>query len=65
MTRISLIFVFGILLAACSTENTGQIALTQERSACADVGIAPGNPTFGQCVASLDQSLADERTLDR
>jgi hypothetical protein len=64
MTRISLVFLVGILLAGCSTGNTGQISLAQERTACADVGVAPGNLLSRQCVASLDQSLADEQTID-
>jgi hypothetical protein len=64
VTRIILLSVFGVLLAACGTENAGQIALARERYACADVGIDRG-VAFGQCVASLDESLSDEQQLDR
>jgi hypothetical protein len=64
VTRIILLSVFGVLLAACSTENANQVALTRERLACADVGIDRGNPAFAQCAANLDASLWDEQQLD-
>jgi hypothetical protein len=65
VTRILLTSVCGLFLAACSTENAAQTALTRERLACADVGIDSGSPAFGQCVANLDQSLWDEQRLER
>jgi hypothetical protein len=57
MSRIMLICFFATLLAACGTQSPGQTALAQERLACAEVGIDPGSPAFGQCVGDLDQSL--------
>jgi hypothetical protein len=64
VTRIILISVFGVLLAACSTEMPAQTASTRERLACADVGIGRGSPAFAQCAATLDASLLDEQGLD-
>jgi hypothetical protein len=59
MSRITLIFFFAALLAACGTESPAQIALAQERLACANVGIDPDSAAFGQCVGDLDQSLLE------
>lgn len=62
MPRIILICSFAALLAACGTQSANRTAFVQARLACADVGIDPGDPIFGQCVADLDQSLS---TMDR
>jgi hypothetical protein len=59
MSRITLICFFAALLAACGTENHAQTALAQERLACANVGIDPASPAFGQCVGDLDLSLLE------
>jgi hypothetical protein len=59
MSRITLICFCAALLAACGTESPAQTALAQERLACANVGIDPASPTFGQCVGDLDQSLLE------
>ena len=56
MSRITLICFFAALLAACGTESPAQTALAQERLACANIGIDPASPAFGQCVGDLDLS---------
>jgi hypothetical protein len=59
MSRIALICFCTALLAACGTESPTQTALAQERLACANVGIDPASPAFGQCVGDLDLSLLE------
>jgi hypothetical protein len=67
MSRIILIGSFAALLAASGTHNANavesanQTAWEQARLACADVGIAPGNDIFGQCVVDLYYSLWNEQ----
>ena len=67
MSRIMLICALAALLAAGSTqsasavESANQTAWSQARLACADVGIDPGSPAFGQCVFDLAQSVWDEQ----
>jgi hypothetical protein len=63
MLRIILISSLAALLAACGTQSAGQPALTQERLACAEVGIEPGNAAFGQCAVDLEQSLWNEQLV--
>jgi hypothetical protein len=48
-------------LSANATESANQTAWAQARLACADVGIDPGSPAFGQCVFDLAQSVWDEQ----
>ena len=58
-------------LLSCSTsdgrccanaiKNANQTDWGQARLACADVGIDPGNPAFGQCVFDLYYSLWNEQ----
>jgi hypothetical protein len=63
MSRIILICSFAATLAAAATqsadaaESAQKSAWAQDSLACADVGIDPGSPVFGQCVADLDHSL--------
>jgi hypothetical protein len=65
MSRIILICSVAALLmvGACANgiKNAGQTVWGQARLACADVGIDPGNPAFGQCVADLYYSLWDQQ----
>jgi hypothetical protein len=65
VSRIILICALAALLAACGAQSTNRTALTQERLACADVGIDPGSAAFGRCVVDLSQSLWEEQMLDR
>lgn len=44
------------LLAACSATPAPNVA--QERKACAEVGIVPGEPGFAGCVANLGTAVA-------
>ena len=43
--------------SANAIESASQNAWSQARLACADVGIDPGSPAFGQCVFDLYYSL--------
>ena len=43
--------------SADAAESAQKSAWLQDSLACADVGIDPGSPVFGQCVADLDHSL--------
>jgi hypothetical protein len=67
MSRILLICSFATLLAACGTtsandiQSANQIAWTQARLACADVGVDPGSAAFGPCTADLYNALWDEQ----
>ena len=65
MSRIILICSLAALLmsGACANaiKNANQTAWAQPRLACADVGIDPGSPTFGQCVFDLYYSLWNEQ----
>jgi len=51
--------------SACATaiKNANQPAWTQARLACADTGIDPGSPAFGQCVFDLYYSLWSEQNV--
>jgi hypothetical protein len=61
MSRIILTCSLAALLmgggCANAIKNTNQIDWGQARLACADVGIDPGSPAFGQCVFDLYHSL--------
>jgi len=48
------------VLRQCDQERQSN-RLGQARLACADVGIDPGNPAFGQCVFDLYYSLWNEQ----
>ena len=65
MSRIILICSLAALLmsGACANaiKNANQTAWAQPRLACADVGIDPGSPAFGQCVFDLYYSLWNEQ----
>ena len=45
------------LLTACAGPSANTVRLAQERHSCAELGIDPGNDTFGQCVANLDATM--------
>ena len=63
MSRLVLICSLAATLAASVIENADaaesgkKSAWTQDSLACANVGIDPGSPIFGQCVADLHHSL--------
>ena len=63
MSRIILICSFAATLVAAAAqsadaaESAQKNAWAQDSLACADVGIDPGSPVFGQCVADLGHSL--------
>jgi hypothetical protein len=61
MSHIILICSLAALLmvSACAnaSKNADQTSWAQARLACADVGIDPGSPAFGQCVFDLYHSL--------
>ena len=65
MSRIILICSLAALLmgggCANAIKNASQTDWGQPRLACADVGIDPGNPAFGQCVVDLYYSLWNEQ----
>jgi hypothetical protein len=65
VSRIILICALAAPLAACGSQSANRTALTQERLACADVGIDPGSAAFGRCVVDLSQSLWEEQMLAR
>jgi len=54
-----------VALLSCATaiKNANQPAWTQARLACADIGIDPGSPAFGQCVFDLYYSLWSEQNV--
>jgi hypothetical protein len=60
MPRIALTFCFAALLGSC-TPSAQHTDWAQARRACADVGIAPDNSTFDQCVFNLYYALWDEQ----
>jgi hypothetical protein len=61
MSRIMLICSLAALLmgsgCANAIKNADQTDWGQARLACADIGIDPGSPAFGQCVSDLYHSL--------
>jgi hypothetical protein len=59
MPRLILVCSFAATLGACATQSSdaNKSSWAQENLACADVGIDPGSPIFGQCVADLHQSI--------
>jgi hypothetical protein len=65
MSRIILICSFAALLmgggCADAVKNANRTDGGQARLACADVGIDPGSPAFGQCVFDLYHSLWNEQ----
>ena len=66
MSRIILICsLAALLMCGCANaiKNASQPAWGQARLACADVGIDPGSPAFGQCVFDLYHSLWNERNV--
>lgn len=52
--RFLAIGAMAALLAACSAAPT----VAEERKACAEVGITPGEPGFAGCVANLNTAVA-------
>ena len=66
MSRIVLICSLAALLmsGACANgiKNANQTDWAQARLACADVGVDPGSPAFGQCVFDLYYTLSDLQT---
>jgi len=69
MSRIILICSVAALLAAYAAESANaaesadKTTWAQARLACADVGIDPGSPAFGECVFDLAQSLWAEQNV--
>ena len=61
MSRIILTCSLAALLmgggCANAIKNANQTDWGQARLACADIGIDPGSPAFGQCVFDLHHSL--------
>ena len=59
MPHVILICFFAVTLAACAIQSSdaNRSNWAQEYLACADAGIDPGSPIFGQCVADLHQSM--------
>jgi hypothetical protein len=66
MLRLIFTCFVGAMLAACATQSSDadKNTLARDRLACADVGIDPGSPIFGQCVADLHQSIWMVRHVD-
>lgn len=62
MSRILIPISAIALLAACSTAVPAP-RLSQERQACAAVGIAPDQAGYASCVANLDTALVQSRLL--
>ena len=48
-----------VLTTACASQSANTVQLAQERQTCAQMGIAPGSGSFGQCVANLDMTMFD------
>ena len=63
MSRIALIGAFAALLGSSGAASANQADWSQARLACADVGIAPGNGAFDQCVFDLYYSIWDEQNV--
>jgi hypothetical protein len=67
MPHLILICFSAAMLTACAAQSSDAIksSWAQEQLACADLGIDPGSPIFGQCVAELHQSIwaADNENL--
>jgi hypothetical protein len=65
MSRITLLCSLAALLmvSACAnaSKNADQTSWAQSRLACAEVGIDPGSPAFGQCVLDLYYSVWNEQ----
>ena len=64
MSRIIFICALAApLMGGCANaiKNANQTDWGQARLACADVGIDPGSPAFGQCVFDLYHSLWNEQ----
>ena len=65
MSRIIAICPLAALLmvSACAnaSKNADQTSWAQSRLACAEVGIDPGSPAFGQCVLDLYYSVWNEQ----
>ena len=60
MSRILVVCSFAALLFSSGAVSANQSDWQRARLACADVGIAPSAPAFGQCVVDLYYSLWDE-----
>jgi hypothetical protein len=57
MSRIVFVVAVAGLLAGCAGQGIEQVTPAKEQLACADVGIGPDTPAFGQCVVDLDHAL--------
>jgi hypothetical protein len=61
MLRITVACGVSAAFASCAGIPTGNnIDWEHARLACIDVGIAPGNPYFDQCVSNLYNTLWEE-----
>jgi hypothetical protein len=67
MSRIILACSLAALLmgGGCANpiKNANQTDWEHARLACANVGIDPGSPAFGQCVSDLYHSLWNEQNV--
>ena len=63
MSLIILICSLATVMGGCANaiKNANQTDWGQVRLACADVGIDPGSPAFGQCVLDLYYSVWNEQ----
>ena len=59
MTRILIVLGAAAALSACANQPSApaETHLAQEQRACAEIGVAPGDATYPQCVANLDATL--------
>ena len=59
MIRILTLLGAAAALSACATQpmDPAETHLAQEQRACAEIGVAPGDAVYPQCVANLDATL--------
>ena len=59
MIRILILLGAAAALSACANQPTdpAETHLAQEQRACAEIGVAPGDAAYPQCVANLDAAL--------
>ena len=63
MSRFAFLVFFAAMLPASESALADQSMFMKERLACAETGADPTGRAFAQCVADLDQSLAQEQSL--
>jgi|GEM_PF-6468527 len=57
MTRLLIVLGAAALSACASQPEPQDTHLAQEQHACAEIGIAPGDPAYPRCIANLDAAL--------